>query len=545
MSNLLDIRDLSISTRAEGTPLVQNLSLSIAAGQTLAVVGESGSGKSLTALSVLGLLPKPVVLSGGSLAFRTPEGPTDLATLSESGFQEIRGRRVGMIFQEPMSAFSQVKTVGDQIGEPLVRHRGLSRRAARARAADLLEELDVPRAREVVSRYPFEFSGGMLQRAMIARAVACEPDLIIADEPTTALDVTVQAQVLRLLRRVQEKAGSGMLFITHDLAVAREVSDHVAVMQKGRLVEAGTAAQVLRAPFQRYTRDLLRAVPRLQPVAPRDMRAEPVLEVAGLSLAYGGTQPLFARPKPPKPVLKDVSLTLERGSILGLVGESGSGKTTLARAVLGLARAQTGEVRFHCRNGKTYQPRKLGPKALTGYWRHAQMVFQNPYASLNPWLSVEQTLTEPLLNQRLAKPKEARDRAAATLEACGLGSAALGRFPHSFSGGQRQRIAIARALVTEPDFVVCDEPMSALDVTTQARIAALLQDLRDRMGLTLLIITHDLAAASQLCDRIEVMKQGQIVEEGATQRVFSYPQTDYTRALLAAVPRLDDLEDAV
>lgn len=545
MSNLLDIRDLSISTRAEGTPLVQNLSLSIAAGQTLAVVGESGSGKSLTALSVLGLLPKPVVLSGGSLAFRTPEGPTDLATLSETGFQEIRGRRVGMIFQEPMSAFSQVKTVGDQIGEPLVRHRGLSRRAARARAADLLEELDVPRAREVVSRYPFEFSGGMQQRAMIARAVACEPDLIIADEPTTALDVTVQAQVLRLLRRVQEKAGSGMLFITHDLAVAREVSDHVAVMQKGRLVEAGTAAQVLRAPAQRYTRDLLRAVPRLQPVAPRDMRAEPVLEVAGLSLAYGGTQPLFGRPKPPKPVLQDVSLTLERGSILGLVGESGSGKTTLARAVLGLARAQTGEVRFHCRNGKTYQPRKLGPKALTGYWRHAQMVFQNPYASLNPWLSVEQTLTEPLLNQRLAKPKEARDRAAATLEACGLGSEALGRFPHSFSGGQRQRIAIARALVTEPDFVVCDEPMSALDVTTQARIAALLQDLRDRMGLTLLIITHDLAAASQLCDRIAVMKQGQIVEEGATQRVFSYPQTDYTRALLAAVPRLDDLEDAV
>ena len=545
MKSLLDIENLSIATRKEGSPLVQDLSLSIAPGETLAVVGESGSGKSLTALSILGLLPKPVRQTAGRIAFNGPEGPADLAQMGEKGFQSIRGRQIGMIFQEPMSAFSQVKTVGDQIGEPLVRHQGLSRRAARARAAELLDELDVPQARDVVARYPFEFSGGMLQRAMIARAVACDPDLIIADEPTTALDVTVQAQVLRLLHRVQQQEGSGMLFITHDLAVAREISDRVAVMQSGRLVEAGPTADILSAPVQPYTQALLAAVPRLNPVPPRDSTGDAILEAKGVSLAYGGTQPLFGRPKPAKPVLDDVSLTLERGSILGLVGESGSGKTTLARAVLGLAQAQAGQIAFHASEGKTHHPRKLGPKSLKLYWRHAQMVFQNPYASLNPWLSVEQTLTEPLLNQKLASPAEAKHRAAETLEACGLDRAALSRFPHSFSGGQRQRIAIARALVTRPDFVVCDEPMSALDVSTQARIAALLLELRDKMGLTLLIITHDLAAASQLCDRIAVMKQGRIVEEGTTEQVFRLPQTDYTRALLAAVPRLDPMKEAI
>jgi len=544
MRPILSLENLRICTRDKSRPLVDGVSLQLQPGETVAIVGESGSGKSLTATAAVGLLPAGVRLDGGAIHFHGPEGMVDLATLSEREFGTIRGRRIGMVFQEPMSAFSQVRSVGDQIGEPLVRHAGLNRRAARARASELLAELDVPQPQDVVNRYPFEFSGGMLQRAMIARAIACEPDVIIADEPTTALDVTVQAQVLALLRRIQGKAGSAMLFITHDLAVARQVADRVVVMRQGRLIEQGPTAQILGTPRQPYTRALLHAVPRLNPAPAAPTRPDPILSVRDLNLSYAGTQPLFGRPKPAKRVLCGVSLDIDRGSIVGLVGESGSGKTTLARAILGLSDARSGTISFRPLDGAVMEPQAMAHAARKAYWRRVQMVFQNPYASLNPWLSVEQTLTEPLLNHRLCPRSEATARAADTLRACGLETDALPRFPHSFSGGQRQRIAIARALVTRPEFVICDEPMSALDVTTQARIADLLKDLRDRLGLTILIITHDLAAASQLCDRIVVMRAGKIVESGPTSRIFASPRAPYTARLLAAVPTLDPTEAA-
>ncbi|MBY6163093.1 ABC transporter ATP-binding protein [Mameliella alba] len=540
MSSVLSISDLRIETQDRTRCLVDGVSLAVQPGETLAIVGESGSGKSLTALASIGLLPAVLRQTSGEVRLRG----ADLSPVAERAWQDIRGRRIGMVFQEPMSAFSQVRTVGDQIGEPLVRHAGLSRRSARARAAELLAELDVPQADEVVNRYSFEFSGGMLQRAMIARAIACEPDVIIADEPTTALDVTVQAQVLALLKRVQNKAGSAMLFITHDLAVARQVADRVVVMRQGRLIEEGATARVLGAPRQPYTRALMQAVPRLQPVAGRSVSDDPILTMQDVALSYACTQPLFGRPKPARPVLKDISLAVERGSIMGLVGESGSGKTTLARAVLGLSSVQSGRISFLPRDGVQVHPQAMRPAARKTYWRRVQMVFQNPYASLNPWLSVEQILTEPLLNHRICGRDEVRARAAETLRSCGLEADCLSRFPHSFSGGQRQRIAIARALVTGPELVICDEPMSALDVTTQARIADLLRDLRDRLGLTFLIITHDLAAASQLCDRITVMRRGEIVETGPTAQVFAAPQDPYTAQLLAAVPTLDPPEAA-
>jgi peptide/nickel transport system ATP-binding protein len=543
MNPLLSIQDLCIAAQAK--PLVDHLSLEIAPGETLALVGESGSGKSLSALSVMGLLPSNLQRSSGRIKLSLPEQQMTLTALKEKEWTGIRGRHIGMIFQEPMSAFSQVKTVGDQVGESLVRHKGLSRAAARARAADLLDELDVPNARDVVRRYPFEFSGGMLQRAMIARCIACEPALILADEPTTALDVTVQAQVLRLLKRVQENAGSAMLFITHDLAVAQQVADRVAVMQHGKVIEQGPACSVLRTPHHSYTKDLLRALPRLDIPEPSAPHSAPILKLRNLSLSYGGTQPLFGRPKPAKIVLSDVSMEMARGEIVGLVGESGSGKTTLARAILGLARAQRGQAMFYPSTAEPFDTLRLTATEQFCFWRKAQMVFQNPYASLNPWLSVEQTLTEPLINHGISTGAEAVETARQTLEQCGLDAGALPRFPHSFSGGQRQRIAIARALVTQPELVICDEPMSALDVSTQARIIELLKALRRDMGLSFLLITHDLAVASQLCDRIVVMQRGQIVEQGPTNQVFGTPQSTYTQELLAAVPRIEPESVAV
>ena len=545
VTRILTISDLTIDAVQGGRSLVDGLSMEVHAGETVAVVGESGSGKSLTALSVIGLLPATVRQSSGTISLDLPKGRFELNDLDEKSFQTIRGDRIGMIFQEPMSSFSLVKTVGEQVGEPLVRHRKMSRRNARARVAELLDQIDVPNAAEVVNRYPFEFSGGMLQRAMIARAVCCEPDLIIADEPTTALDVTVQAQVLRLLKRVQARAGSAMLFITHDLAVARQIADRVIVMRSGCLVEQGRANKILSSPRQPYTKELLAAVPRLAPAkVSENSLDDPILDLKDVSLSYRGTQSFFGRPKPPRQVLHDIGVKVPRGSILGLVGESGSGKTTLARAVLGLAETNAGKAVFQPRNGKEILPFSLKPRELKSYWRKAQMVFQNPYASLNPWLNVEQTITEPLINNEIASGNEARALARDIVERCGLDKDALQRFPHSFSGGQRQRIAIARALVMRPEFLVCDEPMSALDVSTQARISALLKGLCKDFGLTVLLITHDLAAASQLCDRIAVMHLGRLVEAGPTETVFNAPASEYTTRLLASIPILET-EEAV
>lgn len=545
MTNVLEIKDLTVTLASNpNVELVSGLNMSIAPGETVALVGESGSGKSMTSLAVLGLLSQSTKVRNGSIEFASDLlGQVDLLKLPSRRMDKLRGRELGMVFQEPMSAFSMVHKIGQQVGEPLRQHFGMKKPAVMARAAELLGRVGLREPELAVERYPFEFSGGMLQRAMIARAISCNPKLIIADEPTTALDVTIQAQVLKLLSKVQEDVGAGMLFVTHDLAVAAQVSDRILVMQNGRLVETGTTSQTLSAPQHEYTKALVSAVPRMtlqrtQSVA-RSAEQTPILAVKNIDVKYPGTSSFTGKKSPPKQVLSDVSITMQRGSILGLVGESGSGKTTLARAALGLVPTTRGEIDFHPTDGETQTVNSLNSRELTTYWRKSQMVFQNPYASLNPWRTIEETLVEPIIQHGLARGAEARDRARAMLEKCEMPADAMSRFPHAFSGGQRQRIAIARALVIEPELVICDEPFSALDVSTQARIILLLKQLREELDLSILLISHDLAVTSNLCNEVVVMQHGKVIEQGATSDVFANPKADYTNKLIAAVPRLD------
>ncbi len=540
MDPIIDISGLTLALdKSRSLPsLVDRLSLSIGPGETLGLVGESGSGKSLTSLAIMGLLPKAIGATAGSILFRSERaGAVDLVRLNDRRMRKLRGREIGMIFQEPMSAFSLVHKVGEQVAEPLVLHHGLSRKAAVAEAAHLLDRVGVREAGRAVERYPFEFSGGMLQRAMIARAVACTPRLIIADEPTTALDVTVQAQVLDLLAEVQREVGAAMLFITHDLAVASKVADRLAVLKNGRLVEEGPTRQTLNAPRHDYTKALIAALPRRasQTVAPAS--EADILTISDLSVSYRESSG-FSRRRALKKVLSDVSLAIRRGTVTALVGESGSGKTTLARAALGLIRS-TGQVTMVAADGSRFDVGTLTGKGLRAYWRRAQMVFQNPYASLNPWQTIEETLVEPQLQHGLASTAKARDTAVEMLERCGLEAGMMKRFPHAFSGGQRQRIAIARALVVGPELLFCDEPLSSLDVSSQARIIALLKSLRRDLNLSVLLITHDLAVTSALCSDVAVMREGQIIEYGPSDEIFDRPRDPYTRRLIAAAPKLE------
>ncbi|MEO1226641.1 MAG: ABC transporter ATP-binding protein [Pseudomonadota bacterium] len=540
MDPIIDICGLTLLLDKSRTssPLVDGLSLSIGPGETLGLVGESGSGKSLTSLAIMGLLPKAIGATSGSIAFRSERaGTVDLVRLNDRRMRKLRGREIGMIFQEPMSAFSLVHKVGEQVAEPLVLHHGLSRKAAVAEAANLLDRVGVREARRAVERYPFEFSGGMLQRAMIARAVACTPRLIIADEPTTALDVTVQAQVLDLLAEVQREVGAAMLFITHDLAVASKVADRLAVLKNGRLVEEGPTRQTLNAPRHAYTKALIAALPRRASGTAAPATEADILTLSDLSVSYRESSG-FSRRRALKKVLSDVSLTIKRGTVTALVGESGSGKTTLARAALGLIRS-TGQVVMVGADGNRFDVGTLKGRGLRAYWRRAQMVFQNPYASLNPWQTIEETLVEPQLQHGLANTAKARDIAVEMLERCGLEAGMMKRFPHAFSGGQRQRIAIARALVVGPELLFCDEPLSSLDVSSQARIIELLKSLRRDLNLSVLLITHDLAVTSALCSDVAVMREGQIIEYGPSDEIFDRPRDPYTRRLIAAAPKLE------
>ena len=540
----LDRLTIGLTREPEAKALVNDLSLSIAPGEALALVGESGSGKSLTSLAVMGLLPKATRVTAGRIGFTSDLlGSVDLVQEPEQQLRKLRGSEIGLVFQEPMSAFSMVHTIGDQLCEPLRLHTSMNRPQVRAHIAELLDRVGIKEPKRALDRYPFEFSGGMLQRAMIARAVACSPKLIIADEPTTALDVTVQAQVLELLAGLQREVGAGMLFITHDLAVASMVADRLAVLRHGRLVEEGPAKQTLRAPRHGYTIALINALPK-PPAGPEEAEAQAatprsdiVLGIEDLCVSYrsGGAMRRSVSTR----VLSDITLAMKRGSILGLVGESGSGKTTLARAALGLIPSQSGAIRYRRRDDAAFDVRRLNGPGLKRYWRSAQMVFQNPYASLNPWQTVEETLIEPVVQHGLASRAEARERAADMLERCGLERDMLRRFPHAFSGGQRQRIAIARALVVEPELLFCDEPLSALDVSTQARIIDLLKDLRDALNLSIVLITHDLAVTAALCDDVAVMHGGRIVETGRGADIFAAPQHTYTQRLFDAAPKLD------
>ena len=545
MTPVLEIRDLEILVDGEeGTrQAVRGLSLAIARGETFALVGESGSGKSVTALSLLRLLPPSLGIARGAALL----AGTDLHRLPEGRLRELRGGRVGTIFQEPATSLNPVMRIGEQIEETLRAHTALRGAAARARVVEWLRRVGIPEPERRIDDYPFQFSGGQKQRIMIALALAAEPDLLIADEPTTALDVTVQAQILALLADIQRELGMAILLITHDLAVVRQVAHHVALMRHGEIVESAPAADFFQAPRHPYARELFAAIPtfakRDQTLAgvPRTLPArtpgECLLEVRDLAVHYPLRRGAWGRTRDWVRAVDGVSFDLHAGETLALLGESGCGKTTTGKALLRLldgprigGSARLGGAELLTADGRTLQRLR----------RQIQIVFQDPFASLDPRMRIAATLEQGLLALRPElDAAERQKRAAALVERVGLPGDTLQRFPHEFSGGQRQRIAIARALIVEPQVLVCDEPTSALDVSVQAQILDLLRELQAERGLAYLFITHNFGVVEYLADRIAVMDGGRIVEQGSAERVLRAPAHAMTQRLLAAVPRLE------
>ncbi|WP_288471010.1 dipeptide ABC transporter ATP-binding protein [uncultured Pseudomonas sp.] len=545
MTPVLEIRDLEILVDGEeGTrQAVRGLSLAIARGETFALVGESGSGKSVTALSLLRLLPPALGIARGAALL----AGTDLHRLPEGRLRELRGGRVGTIFQEPATSLNPVMRIGEQIEETLRAHTALRGAAARARVVEWLRRVGIPEPERRIDDYPFQFSGGQKQRIMIALALAAEPDLLIADEPTTALDVTVQAQILALLADIQRELGMAILLITHDLAVVRQVAHHVALMRHGEIVESAPAAEFFQAPRHPYARELFAAIPtfakRGQTLAgvPRTLPArtpgECLLEVRDLAVHYPIRRGAWGRTRDWVKAVDGVDFDLHAGETLALLGESGCGKTTTGKALLRLldgprigGSARLGGAELLTADGRTLQRLR----------RQIQIVFQDPFASLDPRMRIAATLEQGLLALRPElDAAERQRRAAALMERVGLPGDTLQRFPHEFSGGQRQRIAIARALIVEPRVLVCDEPTSALDVSVQAQILDLLRELQAERGLAYLFITHNFGVVEYLADRIAVMDGGRIVEQGSAERVLRAPAHAMTQRLLAAVPRLE------
>lgn len=562
MDALLDVKNLCVNFSTEDgiVRAVKDVSFSIPKGQTVGLVGESGSGKSVTSLCTMGLLASPPgKIESGQILF---EGK-NLLELPEAEMRKIRGNRISMIFQEPMTSLNPVFTVGYQIVEALRLHQKLSKKEAWEKATDLLDKVGIPSPRERVKSYPHEMSGGQRQRVMIAMAIACEPDLLIADEPTTALDVTIQKQILELLAELQEQYKMSMLFITHDLGVIGDIADEVIVMYKGDLVEKGKAQELFTNPQHPYTRGLLACRPSLdknyhrlatindfmdkdgkalefdenklgqrneRPLAKNE---EPLLVIKDVKKYYPIKSGLFGRVKNWVKAVDGVSLNIYKGRTLGLVGESGCGKTTLGRTVLRLVEPSGGEIVY---NGTNIVD--LGSEDMRAMRRKMQIIFQDPYASLNPRMSVGSAIMEPMAIHQLGKNKKERlDRAAHLMEKVGLDTKFLNRYPHEFSGGQRQRICIARALAVEPEFIICDESVSALDVSIQAQILNLLMDLQEELGLTYIFISHDLAVVKFISDELAVMNQGHIVEMAKASEIYRSPQNDYTKKLLDSIPK--------
>jgi len=551
---LLRVRDLRVGFRLEGGGVreaVRGVSFGVPEEATVALVGESGSGKSVSALALLGLLPpRTAVVAPESAA---EFGGRDLLRLPPAQLRSLRGGEIAMIFQEPTTALNPVMSVGAQIAEVLELHRGLPRAAAWRRAVELLDEVGLPSPGLRARSHPHQLSGGQQQRALIAMAIACQPRLLIADEPTTALDVTTQQQILRLLAELQDRRRMSMLFITHDLGVVSEIADQLVVMQAGEVREQGPAAEVLAEPRHPYTQALLQCRPRLDrrperlPVIddflggrPPPVLAErrrgadpggpPLLEVRHLWKRFSLREGLFARRQ--VIAVKDVSFRLSRGRTLGIVGESGSGKTTLGLTLLRLLQASAGEILFGGRDILRMSPGQFLPLR-----RRIQIVFQDPYASLNPRLTVGQTLLEPMRVHGLgASDRERAATARALLQRVGLPGDVLQRYPHEFSGGQRQRLAIARCLTLEPELLVCDESVSALDVSVQAQVLNLLQDLQRELGMSYLFISHDLAVVKHMSDEVLVMCGGEVVEQATAEELYRRPRHDYTRRLLASIP---------
>ncbi|HUC83148.1 MAG TPA: ABC transporter ATP-binding protein [Flavisolibacter sp.] len=566
MQPLLRIEDLQVDFVAETgrTTAVKALSLTVNKGEIVALVGESGSGKSVTSLSILQLLPQPPAqYPKGKILFTEGENTTDLLTLQHSQLRSVRGNKIAMIFQEPMTSLNPVIRCGDQVMEALLVHKRMSKAEAKKQTIAWFAKVKLPTPEKIFSRYPHQLSGGQKQRVMIAMAMCCQPQLLICDEPTTALDVTVQKTILQLIKDLQQEQQMGVIFITHDLGVVAEIADRVAIMYKGELVEQGTAQTIFRTASHPYTKALIACRPALHPKGERlptvaDFLSEqknhyttnalpaipnptlqtpniPVIRIKNLSVQFPVKTSLFGKPLRFFTAVNNVSFDIYKNETLGLVGESGCGKTTLGRTLLRLTEPSSGQIIY-----KDTDITQLSKQQLKSLRKDVQLVFQDPYSSLNPRLTIETALSEPMMASGLQPSKaERKKRVAELLNKVSLPSSAMRRYPHEFSGGQRQRIVIARALSLNPDFLVCDESVSALDVSVQAQVLNLLNDLKKELGLTMLFISHDLSVVRYMCDRIMVMQAGSIVESGAAEDVYRNPQNAYTKSLLAAIPQIN------
>jgi len=541
---VLEVKDLvtHFPVRTGVVKAVDGVSFSIARGKTLCVVGESGSGKSVTARSILQIVDAPGRIVSGSMILHREDGSTvDLATLDPRGkaIRSIRGAEIAMIFQEPMSSLSPVHTVGDQIMEVLRLHIGMSKKEARARCVELLKQVEIPNPDKAVDRYTFEFSGGMRQRVMIAMALACNPQLLIADEPTTALDVTTQAEILDLIKRLQQQHGMAVLFITHDMGVVAEIADDVIVMYHGKVMESGPVDTIFHAPQNDYTKMLIGSVLRLEQKAeirlkrpPIDETATPVIEIKNLVMHFGAA-------KSPIKAVDDVSLKVLPGETLGIVGESGSGKTTMGRCLLRVYQPTGGQMVYRRADGSSVDLVAADKHTLQECRKEIRMIFQDPVGSLNPRMTVAQIVGEPLLVNGIADGRALDDRVADLLQQVGLNPDWRERYPHAFSGGQRQRIGIARAIALNPRVIVADEATSALDVSLRSQMLDLMMNLQDKLGLSYVFISHDIGVIRYMCDRVAVMYRGRVVETGYTEQVCDHPNHPYTKALLSAIPRPD------
>ncbi len=543
---VLDVRGLSTHFPLGRITLkaVENVSFTLRRGRTLCIVGESGSGKSITARSILQIVGPPGrIVSGEILYAPTPASqPIDIAKFPARGKQmrDLRGRDIAMVFQEPMTSLSPIHRIGWQISEGLLAHGLMNVKSARARAIELLRQVEIPNPEEAVDKYPFEFSGGMRQRAMIAMALACNPKVLIADEPTTALDVTTQAEILRLIKRLQIENGLAVLFITHDMGVVAQIADDVLVMYRGEVVEHAPVEELFAAPVNPYTIRLLEAAKKLgmaaAPARPVVTPGPLLLRVRNVSLTYPAQTSMFRKAKPPNPALRNVSFDLHEGENLGIVGESGSGKTTLGSCLIRVLKPSGGEIGYRHRDGRTADLATLDRGGLKAAHREIRMIFQDPFASLNPRMTVAQCIGEPLLVNDILEGKALQLRVRALLGMVGLPPDVAGRYPHAFSGGQRQRIVIARALALDPRLIIADEATSALDVTLRGQILDLLLELQPKLGLSFIFISHDLGVIRYFCNRVAVMYRGEIVEIGSSEDICTNPSQAYTKALLAAVP---------
>jgi peptide/nickel transport system ATP-binding protein len=537
-ADILDIRDLSVIFRMgkDEVRAVDNVSFTLKKGSTLGIVGESGSGKSVTALSVMRLLPAPpaVIKATKMLLFSEDETPVDLFSLPERAMRQIRGNRISLIFQEPMTSLNPVTRCGAQVMEAIHAHRAMSRKEAKEITFDLFHEVLLPQPRNIFHAYPHELSGGQKQRVMISMAVASKPDILIADEPTTALDVTVQRSIIRLLRDLQSKYGMAMLFITHDLGLISGIADELIVMKEGKIVETGAVKEILSRPAHPYTLQLLASRKALNNVPQKSLEMhtrEPLVETNRLQ-TYFGARGKNAGNKAPVKAVDGVTMKVYPGEVLGLVGESGCGKTTLGRSILRLVEPTGGVIRF-----RNYDLTMLKPRELKKIRKEIQIIFQDPYSSLNPRHTVGSAITEPMKVHRIGQNRHERENIAlGLLEKVGLDPQYFHRYPHELSGGQRQRVCIARALSVNPSFIICDESVSALDLTIQAKVLALLKTLRAEFDLTYIFISHDLSVVRYISDRIAVMKNGKIEETGLADEIYFNPKSDYTKSLIASIP---------